>query len=146
MFENKYVRYFTVEAHFKRLILVILGLMIMVVVQSIYINHQRQRNNKLQKKSNLVLRIKDMEKALAPIEFVRAISLPDKLRKRNKKNVDYILRGTGVQNGIYHAVINNDIYKIGDTLGEYTITKIGVDEILLENKPAHKKKFLRLPN
>ena len=52
--------------------------------------------------------------------------------------IQRILEGTSYQNGVYQAVINGEVYAVGHEIGDYTITKITMEAITLEDKKRKK--------
>jgi len=111
-------------------------LVVVIMVQANILNGKEKEFEKVSDEKNLVLQIPEMEKK---IQFKDLRNLtPEKQIAAIKR----ILEGTSYRNKVYHAIIDGEVYSTGSVIGDYTITKITMASITLENK--HRKEIQKL--
>jgi len=115
-------------------------LMVVIMVQANILNGKEKEFEKVSEEKNMVLQIPEMEKK---IQF-------KDLRNLTPENqiavIQRVLEGTSYRNKVYHAVIDGEVYSQGSTIGDYTITKITMAAITLENKRRKEIQKLYFPD
>ena len=91
----------------------------------------------------LVKRLPEMEQTLQSPEYQAKLA---ERRRQARGQDNFTLNGMSVYNNQTYALIDNSIYKEGDTLGDYTVVKITAKNILLENNLTKESKTLAFPN
>ncbi len=98
---------------------------------------------------------KDLARVNAEWELVMQVpAMEKKLRTKNLKllkpesqilAIKNILEGTSFKDNVYGAIIDGEIYSVGDTIGDYKIMSINMKTILLENSKIFDIKELSFP-
>ena len=118
------------------------GILVLLIVVMVQMNIMKKREKELarvRKENEMVGQISKMEKE---IKFQDLKNLtPEKQIAAIKR----ILEGTSYRYGVYQAIINGHVYSIGSVIGDYTITKITMETITLENKQRREIQKLYFP-
>ena len=114
-------------------------LVIVVMVQAQILKKKGAELERVRQEKEMVTQIPDMEQE---IKFNDLKSLTPENQLIAIKRV---LEGTSYRYGVYHAIINGDVYSTGSLLGDYTITKINMETITLENKGRQEIQKLYFP-
>ena len=114
-------------------------LLVAMAVQGRLLDSKELELKKIRKEKELIVQVPEMEKKLKTINLKL-------LKPESQINaIQNILEGTSLRNNVYHAVIDGEVYSTGDTIGDYTIIKISLKTITLENKPRDEIKELSFP-
>ncbi|MCK5013958.1 MAG: hypothetical protein KAS66_09070 [Candidatus Omnitrophica bacterium] len=114
-------------------------LVVMIIIQANILNGKEKELEKVSKEKNMVMRVPELEKEIQ-LEDLRNLT-PEKQIAAIKR----ILEGTSYRNRVYHAVIDGEVYSTGSVIGDYTITRITMAAITLENKQRKEIQKLYFP-
>ena len=103
--------------------------------------------------------LKNQDRVLVKVNAERdlVMEIPVMERKLRTKNlkllkpesqiiaIKNILEGTSFRDEVYQAVIDGEIYSMGDMIGDYTIMSINMRTILLQNNKIFDIKELNFP-
>lgn len=98
---------------------------------------QSVKLNEIKAKKQLVNKIPEFKKQI--------IALEGKLKLGETEKINLVLKGILMGNNVNYAVINDTYYREGDTLGNFKISKISLDYVVIENKDTLQRKILYLP-
>jgi hypothetical protein len=138
MKQNKYLRYFIAEKHYLYLTLAILMAGI-AVFEVVVLKDMQRRIVRLSTEKNTVKRLGPMEKKMKFYQKIDDLNMPP-----DSNQVDDVQGIVVSRDGVPNVLINNNVYREGDQLGEYTIIKITNDKTTLENQGTHEVRYLYL--
>jgi len=133
--KNKNFRFVIIDPEFYARLLICAVFLIVIFTQSKYALAKTRELKQTEKNSSLVSKLDEMKE--------RLVSKLDKMKEKlppkpsilpEPDNAQLILQGTQVEEGISYALINSKIYKEGDFIGNYLVTKVGNGMVSLENK------------
>ena len=132
---NKFTRFVVTDIQF-RIRLILLGILVVVIILgATYMRYQSRRLKEVKLQEMLVTQIAQMQ---------NIVSSRAKPKVEQAVTKDYFLQGLTEQDGVYVALINDNIYSEGDTVGDYVIAKIGVNAVVLTHKKTNAEKVLML--
>ena len=129
-FQNKLFRFLLREPQLIWRWVVLAASVAFVVFLLPLIPKQEKKLKEVKAERALIQQLPDMEDILNSPN-VKA-QMEAKLRHTNSAN--FVLNGLSVQNGVNYAVIDGNIYKEGDSVGDYTLAGITAKFILLQDK------------
>ena len=115
-------------------------LVVAIMIQANILNGKEKEFKKVSEEKNLVLRIPEME------EKIQFKDLRNLTPENQIAEIKRVLEGTSYRNKVYHAVIDGAVYSTGSVIGDYTITKITMRAITLENKQRKEIQKLYFPD
>ena len=139
---NKFLRLIINEPSFLLRLLVILACLGVIASEQRFIQTQLQQDMELKKEKALVMRIAEMEKALR--EHTKAMTATTVTVQIPKKR-ELTLQGTSIQSGVPQVLIDGQIYRQGDTVGDYQVTEINRGSVILKNLLTQATTQLQLP-
>ena len=114
-------------------------LVIVITIQANILSGKEAEFEKVSEEKNMVTRVPEMEKK------VKFEDLKDLTPENQITAIKRILEGTSYRNKVYQAVIDGEVYSTGSVIGDYTITKITMAAITLENKQRKEIQKLYFP-
>jgi hypothetical protein len=140
MNQNKYIRFFFVEPSFRLRLVIVIALFILMGVEKKIIRLQKDKIADLRARVAAVKQIGAMEKKIKFYKMFQETSdAPVVEEKANEiKGVAFL------ESGVPYVVINNNVYREGDKLGEYTIIKITEKVTEMQNKETQETRYLYL--
>ena len=142
MNRNKYLKLIFFDPTFRMRIFIFLAILFLMSVQISALKAQDQKMGMIKKDKELVLRIPNMEETIRANTVVTAMEIGP-LEQLSK--IGFNLRGMTIKNGVPYALIDDTIYTVGDTLGEFTIVSISRYGTVLENRNSKEIKKLLFP-
>ena len=137
--QQKYVRLFLVETHYRVRMLTAAILIVVIFLSHLLVGVSKKALERVKKEKELVLNIPIMEKLIAS----RTQAAPDRPAEVVAPDVPINLEGTYVKNGVTYALINGSIVAVGDTYGEYLIEKVEFGTAVLRNRKTNEEKILQ---
>ena len=125
---KKFVRSLAINRTLLYRLIVISGLGLFALIGFLALVGKEVKYLKAKSEAGLVAHIPEMEMALI------------------LANIDLDLGGTIIKNGVPYALINQNVYEVGDIFEEYyTIAHIERGIVVLENRSTKEQKTLSLP-
>ncbi len=132
-------RYVFVETNFRKQVLVLFAVLFVFVGLHKYGQFQVK----------MLTHYHGQQELLARGELIRKTpQKPDPQTKEARIILDqkeYLMKGVSIQKGEYYVLINKGIYREGEMIGHFTVSKIDPQCTVLEDLQTHEKKFLYLP-
>ena len=138
---NKFVRAFLFDPKLRSQTLFFAGGFIVILFQLKIIGTQIKELSRAQSQKALVAKIPSLEKT------VRAHTIMTENMNKLAK-VQLILEGATIKEGVPYALIGGIVYAEGDTIGNYTVEKILMDEggkAILKDQETQEIKILHVP-
>ena len=140
---TKLIRFIIVEPHFRLQSTLFIIFAVVAILQLKTIQSQAKQLKQIKLEKEMIARIPDMEKKL----MASAIRAGGKTRPQiQMRGGAFVLRGTSTQDGIPRALIDETVYREGDSIGDYTVLQIAKDSVVLENKLTKETKNLHFDN
>jgi len=130
MRRQKLFRFIVRETHFRFQCAIVLGVAALICVQAAIVGKQAAEVADLKARRDLVAKIPEMEGIIA-----KRIVTPAMIEAAQKQiaRIESVLQGTMLQDGVYDALIDGQVYTVGGMIGDFRIVAIGMDSISLEN-------------
>lgn len=117
-----------------------LGLIFLLILGGVLLLKKQQSQTakiqQTQEEQELVAKIPDIEKEIKQLEELQE-------KKIIAEAIDF--RGILISEQERYAVIGDGVYREGDAFGEYLLSKISVNFIVVEHKSTQKRDILYLP-
>ena len=146
MISEKIHRYIFIETRAKYHIAIILALVLMAVAELVTMALINGKIREGEEHKALIVRIPEMESVLYPKASRPTLITKEIVEPIKIGNTMYVLKGTQELNGQLSALINDDVYQVGDIIQGYRITKINTDSVLFKNDATNDMKILRMGN
>lgn len=142
---NKYLRFLLLDHTIRIRVAIFLALWILISFQGGTLKTQGKELSRIKTEKELVLKIPNMEKTIKAHTIIATeMAAPGDGTQSGEQivKVEFILKGMTIKNGIPYALIDENIYKEGDTLGEYAIMKISRAGVVMQNNLTQEIKQL----
>ena len=131
---KKYLTFFFRDQRFLPHFVILAALSGALVFLHQYAVKQRQSLKILEKERDLVLKIDEMKNKIHAKMMVQ-----EDVQKPNLNSSPIKVEGMIYKNKQAFALINNVIYKEGDTFGDYKVVKISKNSLILLNSLTHEE-------
>jgi len=137
--KNKYIRFLTSDRKLQLEALFLIAGFFILGMESCFFSKQAKDLRRLTAEKKLVQQIPQFEKVTHSGR--RSVKLAQVTTSGIK---NYQLSGISSSDGNFYALINDEVHKVGDTIGEYTITKIDPEAVTLQSNNTNNSIYLYL--
>jgi hypothetical protein len=146
MAHGKVYRYIFIENHPRFHVLITMAIGLVAVLEMITLSYIREKIQEGEERKALIVQIPEMESILYPNANRPTLISKEIMEPLTLGKKKYSLKGVQELNGKLSALINEDVYQVGDVLEGYRITRIMVDSVLFKKDSTNDIKMLRLGN
>ena len=135
---NKYLRFILKDPDCRLRIIIFAIALFMIYSQLGVQKSLKAELGAIKAKKDMVASIPKMEETIRANTIITEIAHP----QPQIAKVEFVLLGMTIKEGVPYALIDENIYKEGDTLGDYTVVRISRGGVVLENKLKQETKNL----
>ncbi len=132
-----YVRFLIVEPAFRLRLFSLLALCVLAIFLFKLVLLSDQGYHKVKTEHDLALKLSDLEKKIQANTIQTAATDAATVKK-----VEFVLEGTSIRDGVLTALIDDTVYTVGDSMGEYVVTEITKNSTTLEHRETKEIKKL----
>jgi hypothetical protein len=130
----KFVRFFVRDFYCRKILIALLLMSIALVAEAAVLKDQGRRLAQYRRQNEAIAKIPKWEKAL------RQNLSPEQIARPTMN-----FQGTGIRDNNFYAIIDGNVYTVGDAVGDWRVAKIASGCVVLKNPSTNETRQFTIP-